>query len=510
MPHSAVVTGPIRAELAGHLLRKDRQEDLCFAIWQPSTGATRHTALIGRLILPQGGERHVHGTASFESHYFQRAAREAADVRGGVALLHSHPRGRGWQGLSDIDEATEQRHAKRALALTGLPLVGLTMAGDEELSARFWERVAHGNYEQRACENVRVVGDDPGLTWNDRIVPPPPTTSRQVRTVSAWTEETQQSWSRLRIAIVGTGTVGAIIAETLARMGATNILLIDHDTVEMVNLDRLLHATSRDALLRRAKVDVLARGLRRSATARDLSVQTTDYSVVEPRGLAAALDADVVFSCVDRPWPRQALNYVAYAHLVPVIDVGVRVARTPRGNLRNAIWRAHVAAPGRECLACLGQYQPGHVRLERDGRLEDPEYIAQLPEDSPLRARQNVFAFALGAGSLGMNQFMSTTVAPGGIGNVGALLYQLKLGTLDRERGSCSLHCPYKQATGRGDHAEADFLPAGPHSAAESARADRAAASSTVGIRLGRWADDLAARSGAVLDRVLERWLAET
>jgi molybdopterin-synthase adenylyltransferase len=507
MPRSAALTGPLQAELAAHLLRKDGQEDLCFAIWQPSHGATRHTALIERLILPRQGERHVHGTASFESRYFQRAAREATHLGGGVALLHSHPRGRGWQELSAVDEGTEQRHAKRALALTGQPLLGLTMAGDEALSARFWERVAPGNFEERACENVRVLGEDLGLAWNDRIVPLPPTTGSQVRTVSAWTEQTQQSWSRLRIAIVGAGTVGAIIAESLARMGATNLLLIDHDTVEMVNLDRLLHATERDALLKRAKVDVLARGLRRSATARDLSLRTTDYSVVEPPGLAAALDADLIFSCVDRPWPRQALNYIAYAHLVPVIDVGVRVARTPRGNLRNAIWRAHVAAPARQCLACLGQYEPGHVRLERDGSLEDPDYIARLPEDSPLRARQNVFAFALGAGSLGMNQFLSTTVAPGGVGNVGALLYQLKLGALDRDRGSCSPYCPYQQATGRGDHAEADFLPTGPHSVAENARTHRASASA--GIRLGRWIDSVAASSGALFDGALERRLAE-
>lgn len=507
MPHSAALTAATRSELARHLLREDGQEDLCFAIWRPSTGAVRHTALIDRLVLPRDGERHVHGTASFESNYFRRAAREAADVAGGVALLHSHPSGRGWQGLSIPDEDTEQRHAKRAFAMTDRPFVGLTMAGDESLSARFWKRVDRGRYEQQECANVRVIGDDLAVTWHDALVPPPATTTRQIRTVSAWTEATQQNWSRLRIAIVGAGTVGTIVAEALARMGATNIMLIDHDTVEELNLDRLLHATRRDALLHRAKVETLARGLRRSATAEHFSVRTTDHSVVESDGLGAALDADLIFSCVDRPWPRQALNYVAYAHLIPVVDVGVRVGRTPRGNLRNAIWRAHVAAPGRQCLACLGQYEPGHVRLERDGRLDDPDYIARLPQDSPLRARQNVFAFALGAGSLAMNQFLSTTVAPGGIGNVGALLYQLKLGTLERTQGSCSRHCPYQAAIARGEEADADFRPTGRHAAAHDARARRRAAATKLGVRLGQRADDIGSSGATLLDRTIARFV---
>ena len=327
MRHSVALTTAAHDALATHLLRPDGQEDLCFAVWLPSTGARRRSALIGQVLLPGRGDRDVHGNASFSSQYFLRAIAEARAVGGGVALLHSHPGGRGWQGMSQPDIDTERRHAPRAYSATGLPFLGMTVTGDRAWSARFWERKGRQEYERQPCVNTRVVGQRLEATWDDTLAPPPPLTDGQMRTVSAWGDRIQQSWTRLRIAIVGTGSVGSLIAEALARSGATELVLIDFDSVEAINLDRLLHATARDAALARAKVEVLRRALRRSATAARPTFATHELSVVEPGGLEAALDCDVIFSCVDRPWPRAALNYVAFAHLIPVVDVGSPYAR---------------------------------------------------------------------------------------------------------------------------------------------------------------------------------------
>jgi hypothetical protein len=484
MSRSAALTTEIHERLEAHLLRADGQEDVCFAVWHPSRGRRRLSALITEMILPREGERHVHGTAAFESTYFLRAAEVARAAGGGLAFLHSHPGGRCWQGMSDPDIETESAHAPRAMAITGLPLVGLTMAGDGALSGRFWERTGRRTWRRLDCENVRVVGLRLRTDWNPNLRPGPTVTDSQLRTVSAWGEEAQADLARLKVGVIGAGSIGVMVAEALARGGVERILLIDFDTVEVKNLDRLMHATMLDALLHRAKVQTLAGGLERSASAAEPQIEALELSVVEEAGFRSALDCDVLFSCVDRPWPRATLNYVALAHLIPVVDAGIHIRRKAGGGLRVASWRAHVAAPGRRCLECLGQYNSGHVAVEKDGSLDDPSYIATLPGDHPLAARQNVFAFSQAAAAQAMEQYLRMVIAPGGLSDVGAQRHQFKLGTTDLDVRGCEGSCIYPEAVATGESTFERFRPTGPHRAAEHTRRDRAAYRRRLGVRV--------------------------
>ena len=59
--------------------------------------------------MPLPSERNVHGNVSFEPAFFERALTEAASEGAGMALLRSHPVGRGWQGMGADDEAKTRR-----------------------------------------------------------------------------------------------------------------------------------------------------------------------------------------------------------------------------------------------------------------------------------------------------------------------------------------------------------------------------------------------------------------
>ncbi|MFD3760553.1 ThiF family adenylyltransferase [Streptomyces sp. NPDC058622] len=477
---AAALSSSLAQRLTDHLLRPDGQEDCCFVLWHPATGSRRTTAALVDIVLPLEGERIVHGTVDFTSAFFLRAAALAAERGCGVGLIHSHPEGNGWQSLNRVDYKAEAAFAAQALALTDQPLLGMTLAGgDGGHSARIWQKRDARHYRPLEAESVRVVGEQLTVTFNSTLVPAPVATSAQRRTVSAWGQLTQDTLARLHVGVVGTGSVGMLVVEALARTGIGRLTLFDFDTVETVNLDRLLHATARDARERRPKVDLAARAARSAATAFRFRVAALEASITEPGGFAAAADCDVLFSCVDRPWARHVLNLLAYAHFIPVVDGGVRVDARG-GRLQGAEWRAHVAAPGRACLECIGQYDPADVPTERAGLLEDPSYISGLPTDHPLRRNENVFIFSAAAATAELAQFITMTAAPAGVSDTGAHLYHLATATLDRREEGCDPECPYEtRLYGLGDAAPA-FT--GRHLAAERARASR----NKLGPRLAR------------------------
>lgn len=469
MSYSAALTTETLNVLADHLLRPDGQEDVCFALWYPSTGARRTTALVAEPILPRDGERHVHGNASFEPRFVDRAIEFALAKGAGVALLHSHL-GPGWQGMSADDIAAEQGNAGQVLAATGLPLVGLTIGTDGALSARLWLRAGAHDYRREWCESVRVVGEQFQITFHEEQRPAPSAGESQQRTVSAWGLEMQSKLARLRIGIVGAGSVGSIVAEELARTGIANVRLIDFDAIEEHNLDRLLHASHEH--IGQAKVTILAEALATSTTAAEPEIEPFELSVCEQAGFAEALDCDILFSCVDRPWPRKVLNVIAFAHLIPVIDGGIRVS-APNRRLKRAHWKTLTAAPGRICLECSGQFDPADVVLERDGLLDDPRYIETLPTSHHLRARENVFAFSTNLASLEVLQMLAMVVAPHGISTPGVQTYHFVSGDLDRDDARiCEPNCRYSTVhRARGDNVEPGTVEA--HPAAEGSRAAR-------------------------------------
>src|SRR5580658_9658156 len=93
--------------LCSHLIRNDGQEDLCFALYNPSQGKIRLSGLISKVILPEAGDRNVHGNVSFNSQYFDRVTKIALETECGICFLHSHP-SNGWQGMSYDDIKAEE------------------------------------------------------------------------------------------------------------------------------------------------------------------------------------------------------------------------------------------------------------------------------------------------------------------------------------------------------------------------------------------------------------------
>lgn len=471
---SVALTTDTHNQLREHLLRADGQEDLAFVVWKPSMSDRRETAVIQQVVTPEADDRFVHGNVSFASTYFLRACAIASEAGGGIGLIHSHPGGRGWQGLSADDFAAEAGHSAQAKVLTGFPILGLTLAGrDANYSARIWRSHGPREWKPEWARNVRVVGD--------RMLVSRPSNSKSIsarfqrRTIDAWGAETQQTLASLRVGVVGAGSVGSQIVEALARTGFGEVVILDFDVVEDHNLDRILNATARDARRRRGKAELAAASATDHSTNPQFVARWSEHSAVETEGIALLKDCDIIFSCVDRPAGRASLNALAYGHLIPVIDGGVLVD-PGRYSMRGAEWRAHVAGPGRRCLECLGQFDPGLVQSDRDGLLDDPSYLAELPKDHVATRNENVYAFSAAAAADQVLTALRMLVAPGGVADIGAQLTHFSNGTTEFDIRNCEPGCPYNAMVGAAD---AGGLPHGQrHIAAERSRAERSPSNS--------------------------------
>lgn len=466
--YSVVMMEDIHEKLSSHLIRKDEQEDLCFAMYNPSSADGRFTGIVTDLILPEVNERVVDRNVSFESDYFERVLKIASKKGMGIVFIHSHPYS-GWQGMSEADVIAENRMSPAVKSTTGLPLLGMTIGNDESWSARFWIKnlLVKREFNRSWCESVRVVGEKLKITFNDSLLPPHFDSQKQLRTISAWGKKTQEDLSRVKVGIVGLGSVGSIVTEILARTGISRFVLIDFDAVETKNLDRT-NVLKDD--VGRAKIDAIKDLIERSGTSPNITIEVSDYSICEEKGYLKALGCDAVFSCVDRPWPRQVLNFISYAHLIPVIDGGIFV-RTNADNskMKGADWKAQTVGYKRPCLECLGQYKTEFAKLEREGMIDDPSYMKGMKESGYKESHENVYPFSANLASLEVLQFLSLIIAPSGIGNVGQQMHHFVIGSMEQVKTEvCDENCYFQSVVGLGDYSGVEVY--GEHKVAEDAR----------------------------------------
>ncbi len=468
MTYDTVLTQTAHDGAAAYLLRHvnagQMQEDLCFALWRPSTGASRTSAIVYEILPPAPGDRNLHGNASFDPAYLTRAIRIASQRNAGLAFMHNHFSS-GWQDMSVPDVIAERERISPAARATGLPLVGLTLGTDESWSARFW--TWDGNTFNRSwCEKVRVVGRTFRVTFKDRQAAERKPLLR--RTVDTWGSRCQRDISGLRFGIVGVGSVGCVIAEALARVGVEKLTVIDPDRVEAHNLDRLLYASQKD--VGRLKVDLVCQYAARSATAAKFEIFPCPAPIQVDDAFAAALDCDILFSAVDRPLPKDLLNHIAFAHCIPVISGGVFIDNKPDGTLGQAAWGVTTVGPRFRCLRCDGQYTSSDVVLEVDGSFDNPVYIQQLTDRGQAPRNQNVFPFSANLATSMVIEMIRLVIADTWWPDrAGRQHYSMIPNRLEVANLRCNENCSVIAKTALGDRFRYPFIRLTPREAGKSA-----------------------------------------
>ena len=129
--------------------------------------------------------------------------------------------------------------------------------------------------------------------------------------------------------------------------------------------------------------------------------------------------------------------------MIPVVDGGIFARTAPEGRPLHIDWRIHTVGPGRACLVCLGALLRSDVGLDRDGLLDDPDYIAGLtPAERERFNRRNVFPFSLAVAGHQILHLAGMIAGSPRVSGIGPQHYQAYPGTMTVEATtSCSGDC---------------------------------------------------------------------
>ncbi len=178
------------------------------------------------------------------------------------------------------------------------------------------------------------------------------------RQILAFGSQGQRLIAGLRVALVGVGGTGSIIAELLARLGVRDFTIVDPDHIEQSNVSRMFGSHLKDVDSLKVKV-VRSHLLKLGAE----KVSPVADSAIRQGVLAQLRDRDIVFSCVDNDRSRAILSRFAYQYVIPVIDVGIRLDGRS-GQIKAAAGRVSVIGPGMVCLRCSHHVNPDRIRAE--------------------------------------------------------------------------------------------------------------------------------------------------
>lgn len=400
-------------ELRGTLLQAE-EETAAFILATPTLTPAGNWRLIVREILYVGSEEYVRRTSAaieLPPAVLARVMQQARSNNLSVIVAHSHPGSdakpslQDYQGESLVVPALRRRiphvpHGRLIVSQTGI-------------SAALFDPGAEGDPIAEKAADLVLTGRD--ITWlsgssSETIDFSSSGSSEQDyseherfdRQVRAFGAAGQRALAALRVAIVGLGGTGSIVAQQLAHLGVQNFLLIDHDTVEKTNLNRLAGATEHD--VGRPKVDVASRFLRTISPNARIQATQADVSLTDVARLL--LDTDCFFSCTDSHGSRWVLTRLAYQHLVPGFDLGVAI-RAHEGQVTHIAGRVQMLAPGLACLACGTDLDPEQVRrdlLTEAQRAADP-YVVGAQANATMQPA--VMSINGVAASLAVTMFLS-------------------------------------------------------------------------------------------------------
>ena len=148
-------------------------------------------------------------------------------------------------------------------------------------------------------------------------------------------DDTYNKLRNLKIAVVGCSGTGSFVIEHLARLGVGCIILVDPDTMEVNNLNRIPNSTMDDAVNNLPKVCVFERAIKNmgiGTQVKSFQANLYNFEIIEEMK-----NVDLIFGCMDSIDGRHLLNKISNFYLLPYFDLGVKLIADGNGGINNIV-----------------------------------------------------------------------------------------------------------------------------------------------------------------------------
>ena len=378
----------------------------------------RDMRLLAReLHVAEDGADYVPGKRShrmLRAEFIDKCIVRACDQHLVYLAVHNHPCIER-VAFSEIDLRSHSRGYPALLDIAEGGPVGALVFGERAVAGDIWlskrARVGLSRADVIGCRLLTLTAEPlPG---------PPGADQRYDRQVRLFGDRGQAILQHTKVAIIGLGGGGSIIAELLARLGVGHFVLVDGDRVDPTNLPRLVGATRRDAAyslqeggrprwvrrigrsLATRKVDLARRNVLRANRSAIVDVFATDF--IESAVASRVKGCDYIFLAADTMRARLLFNTIIHQYLVPGVQIGARVTSDRTGAVCDVIAVSRLVTPVSGCLWCNGFID--RVKLQQEA-LAAGERQRQAYIDDPDVPSPSVISLNALAASQAVSDFM--------------------------------------------------------------------------------------------------------
>ena len=367
---------------------------------------------------------------SVKSTAFMRVLKASDTANESIVFVHTHPGGETF--FSTQDDRTETPFFRTVFTR----VVRATHHGSLIFAEpdRFIGRVWLSDGTTVPLTDIRVVGDRWRFLRADHVAEPLPVFfDRQVR---AFGPEIQHVLAQLHVGVVGAGGTGSPTIEQLTRLGIGTLTVIDDQTLDRSNINRVYNSGVADVNL--PKVEIVRRTVEHIAV--NTRLRTFQGRITQEAVAQELRSCDVIFGCTDDHWGRAILNELALRYLIPVIDMGVKVA-SEKGKITHIFSRVTMLQPGYACLHCRQRISPERARLEglnpeELARLRGLGYAEGLEDPAPA-----VISFTSLTASLAVSEFLNRLIGFTGSSSASEILHSSIDRRTSTNRGEARSEC---------------------------------------------------------------------